>query len=696
MSELVISWHNDGPEPRKKRAGYVCTACHRKKTKCDVKERHRQGFVACSACALAGKRCQSRPSRSEAAKRRSQRNHQNPEFDAAGLTNADGNLNGNLAAIQPSDHVEFQPELSSTLASQQEQNGHLPTRSTPTTHAVTRAAAGHTPQTPHRTPDVPLSHYSDVDTGFLQLFRPERTRDAEIQIQAQITEAHATISTGNEADHPPLRLMSAFIETYFEYCFTWCPVLDVDMILEELTRSPLLSNALAVASSNVRPPLTPHDGPAAYYRRARHLFYDDEEPDAMLILKAALLFYWYSPRSTSMVHRHSSWWWTAVVIRHAQQMDLHREPSAAQTLEMGFDLGLRRRIWWTAFVRLPSMAICHPHITDIADQARERLTALCQSKPTIIEAEDCSIRELTMDDFPPSTLAQHRDKAEVFIHWVRLCGILGRMAQHLSRCSGRSSTTDAGPLHDLGQELVSWVSSLPPGLTLPIGETHTTAFNRNVHQLHLPYLCAVIILHMMRSSGPLPQALPPAVLAASCVARIYSDILDRGETRFLMAINSWYSSISFIALLQASCDHRLSEAACAEIDTITRMLGCLRKMWGTSEVVYQGLDRLRSQAKQFYTSGDNVVLTNLPQSTASMDGDPVAFSPSSNGIDWLNYFPFATQQTSKVAEHILAANSDDWFGGYDWQSDYPFQNLQDWFGPFDDPGIGMASFTVDF
>ena len=89
-------------------------------------------------------------------------------------------------------------------------------------------------------------------------------------------------------------------------------------------------------------------------------------------------------------------------------------------------------------------------------------------------------------------------------------------------------------------------------------------------------------------------------------------------------------------------------------------------------------------------------MASRPDEKASLDEKDASFTPRNNGIDWLEYFPFVTKQTSKVAEHIVAANSDETFGGYDWQSDYAFQNLQDWFGPFDDQSIGLNPFGTDF
>lgn len=199
---------------------------------------------------------------------------------------------------------------------------------------------------------VARSHAGDVDTGFLEIYGPENTLDAEQQ------EYEAVLDSKRRFSHPQQQeLLQSFAETYWEYCHAWCPVLDRETLEVDLARSPLLANALALAASHVRPPLLPHEGPATYYDRARNIFYGDEEADGLVILRALALFYWWAPRPPSTAHRHSSWWWTSVIIRHAQQMNIHREPSGEHAVAAGLNVSLRRRIWWTAFVSVPRISL---------------------------------------------------------------------------------------------------------------------------------------------------------------------------------------------------------------------------------------------------------------------------------------------------------------------------------------------------
>lgn len=297
-------------------------------------------------------------------------------------------------------------------------------------------------------------------------------------------------------------------------------------------------------------------------------------------------------------------------------------------------------------------------------QARERLTALCQSKPCIIDPEDCNIREAQLSDFPSDAASQK--KGEMFIYWTRLCAIIGRIAKHLSRTANSPET--AFPTH-LRQELVEWVHSLPAHLQLPIGSSRTESFDRDVHQLYLPYLTVVIILHLKRSAHDLPQALPPAILAGSCIARILRDILSRGNARFLMAITCWYSGTAFIALLQGCRISRLAKEAEEGLDVLEHAVRQLQNMWGSAKVIGRGFERLR-KTRSIYANPDNAA--GEPQSagmpprppptrvsggqTAALPLEPADARPTSHtgeDFDWTLLFPFVTPSTSGIAECLL-------------------------------------------
>ncbi|KAJ5756621.1 hypothetical protein N7533_006164 [Penicillium manginii] len=659
-----------GQQPKRKRAELACIACHSKKIRCDLQTRGGQGFSDCSKCAATGKDCRTRPSRrgrpssttitrpltppdSNASDRVNlSRPRQGKTSNAAEQTDSEGFSNEfslqqhGSPGVFPADNLHRQSISSALSRSTDFENwspsmSYLPA-SQPALNAKTisiPSVASDSPAT-QRTEDH-SEHNDSYPVG--HVFLPELQTNARDQ-ERLLAEKLPVIPSLPDPD-----LQQTFAETYFDYCYTWCPVLDRDTLSDDLAMSPLLP--WSVATSN--PPMIPHDGPATYYDRARSRFYDDEEPDVMTSLKAISLFYWWSPRPPTILHRHSSWWWTSVVIRHCQQLGVHREPKLDNSIRQQIDLSLRRRIWWTAF-------------------ARERLTALCQNKPCVIDPEDCTLTEPTLSDF--SSTLDH-PKAEVFIYWVRLCAIIGKIAKYLSRnCDSESF---AFPAH-LARELVSWVQSLPPHMQLPIGSDRTSTFNRDVHQLHLPYLAVIIIIHLKRSSSsqPLPQAYPPAILAATCMARIMRDILSRGGTRFLMAITGWYCGTAFIALLQALRIDGLAKSANEDLDILTLAVGQLGVMWPTAAVFHSGFGRIRPSAPA--TDSDS---QRAPGPELGMS-DGTAYMEMAGGIDWTTYFPFATPHTSGVASRLLVPHTEELFFDDDIFADAMLQ-FQDLFEPCD-------------
>ncbi|KAE8418415.1 hypothetical protein BDV36DRAFT_308765 [Aspergillus pseudocaelatus] len=642
-----------GHQPKRKRAELACTICHSKKIRCDLQVRTGQGLSNCTNCDSAGKECRMRPSKriprrartpltapdSSSGTRKSQR-IQRSQPGAPEQNESIAGAEESIARREPEWIWNFDD---TTLV----ENPNPSAVNHPTHSSLNLNADQEHPSCSPTT-----CRTDDTETRGLS----SRYYELEIQADARNQEQRLLAQRPPEMRLlPSPDLQQSFVETYLEYCLPWCPVLDRDYLnIDELSQSPLLVNALAVVGSHVQPPVMPHDGPAAYYERARNLFYNDAEPDVVRSLQAVSLFYWWSPRPPSILHRHSSWWWTSVVIRHCQQLGVHQQPLFGQgpaSSQHNHPANhrshlIRRRIWWTAF-------------------ARERLTAICQSKPCTIDPADCDIAEPTLDDFPDAIHdSTARMRAEIFIYWVRLCAIIGRIAKYLSRPN--TDTNTPFPT-DLARELITWVHSLPPHLQLPIHGDRTTSFNRDVHQLHLPYLAVIIMLHLKQPYQPHhPEAYPPAVLAATCVARIFRDTLARGGTHWLMAITGWYTSMAFIALLQATRIDGLAAPANDDLDILTLAVDQLRTMWPTANIFHHGFQRLRPSA-----AGAEALLSlsNSEQATgpapaagcASENGAEAVGANPMDGVDWMEYFPFATAQTSGVAEKLLVPHRDEMF-----------------------------------
>ena len=307
------NWLHYSNQPKRKRADLVCTACHAKKIKCDLQGRRNDGKDTCSHCSSSGRDCQIRQSRRE--KKRTLNGDRPGTRGNEGDDDMANSVDALLAA-----NVTFQEFTESHMQARPADIGAIPcqTRISPTsTHGIRRRdsqpmsspqntfpGVTHSTHTRRATnvsqSETTPTQHGDIDSGFLQVYAPENQFDADNQ--AFVAQLEHRYSSELRPD-----LEQTFTETYFAYSYPWCPVLDRETLPADVARSPLLANALALASSHTQPPLLPHDGPEAYYKRARTIFYDDEEADEMTALKALCLFYWWAPQSPSRVHRHSSW-----------------------------------------------------------------------------------------------------------------------------------------------------------------------------------------------------------------------------------------------------------------------------------------------------------------------------------------------------------------------------------------------------
>lgn len=367
----------------------------------------------------------------------------------------------------------------------------------------------------------------------------------------------------------------------------------------------------------------------------------------------------------------------------------------------------------------------------MSSQARERISALSQGRPCIIDPDYCDVRMLTREDWPDP----NDPRAEIFINFIQLCEIMGRIGKRMfRRADGLESPVSPA------QDLTLWVQSLPVHLRPSFEASRTVTFNRDVHGLHLVYLSTVTLLHLSKSDEPLPRASVAAIAAASCTARIFRDYLARGSVRFLAGQAGWYITLAILALLHARTIDRLAVHADADIRTLRDALQQMALLWHAAKMFSMGFDRIlgpggknkdsnsNKNARDNIPDGNssftfvthnrinpNTTNTNhndnltLPQQhqqwkqqpTHDQGGQgPQIHSQSSlrdnlmsntnqniglgtgTSLDWMGYFPYVTAQTSPLIAELLTAtaNNDDTnmdelpFGSdLDWSADMTAQ-----------------------
>lgn len=243
-----------------------------------------------------------------------------------------------------------------------------------------------------------------------------------------------------------------------------------------------------------------------------------------------------------------------------------------------------------------------------------------------------------------------------------MCVLIGRVGKMMRR-----RPDDAGLCAiQLANDLISWVQSLPLSLQPQLRAKRTIGFHRDVHGMHLTYLSTITLLHLSDSAQPLPQASIAAIVAASCTARIFNDYLVRGSVSFLAGQAGWYATIAILALLCARRLEGLTAQAEEDISILRAALKALAKTWHSAQMFERRIDMLMNMT---FHNTDPPLLPAEPALSPSMD-ELSAIA----GINWKEYFPYITPETSPLISTLLAQdNQDIRFPELGWMVDFPMQ-----------------------
>lgn len=182
------------------------------------------------------------------------------------------------------------------------------------------------------------------DSGYITMFvRGDTNRSSESSVPSRLQEPSRPL---------PIAVRDYHLQVFDEYCFTFCPILDRNILEKDpaFSQSLLLEKALTLVSHRIQPSLLDGDNAAILYNQSKDLFYKFLEPNPTASLISIMLFYWWSTCSPSMLSTNGTWYWTGIAIRQAQEMGLHRLPRTHHCLSRADTPALRRRIWWTLFV----------------------------------------------------------------------------------------------------------------------------------------------------------------------------------------------------------------------------------------------------------------------------------------------------------------------------------------------------------
>ncbi|TDZ15363.1 Cutinase transcription factor 1 alpha [Colletotrichum orbiculare MAFF 240422] len=354
---------------------------------------------------------------------------------------------------------------------------------------------------------------------------------------------------------PDMQSCLPALRAYFMWFHPCFPVLDRADIARRLVTmeiSPLLLQAMLFIGSTYCDEATivamgfkdRSEAKNVTYSRARVLFHSNLEKDEFTLIQALFLcsFWRGGPADWRDVR-----YWLGAVLTLAQTHGLHRS-TRFTTRDPQF-ARMRRRVWWSIYVR-------------------ERQAAISLGLPCRIRDEDCDIEPLTAADLEDDADEQHATgfgstKSE-HIHYaikmVDIARLLGRiMDTHFAPGRGPPGPAE---VRDLKQQLEQWKQSLPDDMRRGPDDGQSSVLTCLIH---LAYNYLRILVHRNGWLRNRDEEDKKAALAAACrISRIVEDMLAQNTLRFgqMHLLTSLFAALCIHAIDIRSADgigRRLAE-----------------------------------------------------------------------------------------------------------------------------------------
>ncbi|RDW62461.1 hypothetical protein BP6252_11894 [Coleophoma cylindrospora] len=365
-----------------------------------------------------------------------------------------------------------------------------------------------------------------------------------------------------------------------------------------------------------------HDARSTFYNHAKDIYDADYETDKIIVSQALFLMsFWRAGPLLEKDTRH----WLGAAISLAQTKGMHRSSSTTSLS----DVKLRKRIWWSLYVR-------------------DRQCSAALGLPIRIRDEDCDIEILEASDFEDDETACHADvlgsqtheHVSYAIQMAKLAQLLGKIIiREFAPSSNRSVEFERSKLR---HELVKWEEALSPAMRV-----NATAKSFWAAMLHLAYNNLYILLGRVAyigSSDDNGQNGGQIALEAACRnTRILEDLLEQELIRYgnVHIITSLFNSLC-IHTVHLRRSHSSTIKKLAEYRAQLCLLG-LRELQSTWDVTnwvlqlyFEFLDQSIIKRLQLVDndevsagSGENAVASQqYPTNVQNADAGPIGISSS--------------------------------------------------------------------
>lgn len=391
---------------------------------------------------------------------------------------------------------------------------------------------------------------------------------------------------------PPRALCDELVEAFFRWVAPVVPVINKSRFMRQY-RDPknppslLLLQAMLLAGSRVctNPQLMDSSGsttPAAmtFYKRAKALYDANYEDDRVTIVQALTLmgWYWEGPEDVTK----NVFYWSRVAVAVAQGSGMHRSVENSQLSRA--DKRLWKRIWWTLF-------------------SRDRSVAVALGRPCAINPEDADVEMITEDDFiedePDRPAEWHADPVHVhfFIHYVKLCDIMGIVLSQQYSVASKFKRTAAMDLTHSDMALADWLQHCPKEIQYDRQNHHFWA--ALLHSNYYTTLCLLHRAHMPPAGSPKANSLgyqeemayPSrniAYQAAGMITSIIENLSQHNEIRYTPAfiVYSLFSALIMHVYQMRSSNRQIVEATEARMQVCMNALKEVSKVWLVAKMVH--------------------------------------------------------------------------------------------------------------
>lgn len=200
---------------------------------------------------------------------------------------------------------------------------------------------------------------------------------------------------------------------------------------------------------------------------------------------------------------------------------------------------------------------------------------------------DFDVSPLTEEDFDVVN-----PQARNFIADVHLGRIMGSLAHGISQ--NIPSEQQDTPIMEL---LTDWITKLHPDLHLYDRTGRRTTYRHPVTELHIEYLGTVILSQAMsyRSAKQWPCSVA-SLLAASCIASLYEEVLYRDQVAILTPMHPFWCLTAAIPLLYYKPETAALEAQRKEhLAALGSVIEQLRQRFGLANSVAHKMTLLEEQ-----------------------------------------------------------------------------------------------------